>query len=171
MRRHLQLPDVGGGSGPPDRAAGRDGVDAWEQMPLWPLGWGWSAPRRTCRLVSTRGALKRAVSSNHSHAVLFPPGHGWHADPLPYRLPSIAWSRPHSPLVRTRYLHWLTDSCISNRFHVFCTPNRQINEDLRIPFFADHIRALTESFDSKLADAGNSLDRQLGRHLCRPRAN
>jgi hypothetical protein len=27
------------------------------------------------------------------------------------------------------------------------------------------------SFDSKLADAGNSLIRQLGRHLCRPRAD
>jgi hypothetical protein len=34
-----------------------------------------------------------------------------------------------------------------------------------------HIRALTESFDSKLADAGNPLVWQLGRHLCRPRAD
>jgi hypothetical protein len=49
--------------------------------------------------------------------------------------------------------------------------NRQIHEDLGIPFFADHIRALTESFDSKLADAGNPLVQQLGRHLCRPRAD
>jgi hypothetical protein len=49
--------------------------------------------------------------------------------------------------------------------------NRQIHEDLGIPFFADHITALTESFDSKLADAGNPLVRQLGRHLCRPRAD
>jgi hypothetical protein len=48
--------------------------------------------------------------------------------------------------------------------------NRQSHEDFGIPFFADHIRALTESFDSKLADAGNPLFRQLGRHLCRPRA-
>jgi hypothetical protein len=48
--------------------------------------------------------------------------------------------------------------------------NRQIHVDMRIPFFADHIRALTESFDSRLADAGNHLVRQLGRHLCRPRA-
>jgi hypothetical protein len=45
------------------------------------------------------------------------------------------------------------------------------HEDLGIPFFADHIRALTESFDSKLADAGNPLVRQLGRHLCRLRAD
>jgi hypothetical protein len=45
--------------------------------------------------------------------------------------------------------------------------NRQIDEDLGIPFFADHIRALTESFDSKLADAGNPLVRD----LCRQRAD
>ena len=38
-------------------------------------------------------------------------------------------------------------------------------------FFADHIRALTESFDSKLADAGNPLVRQLGRYLWWPRAD
>jgi hypothetical protein len=44
--------------------------------------------------------------------------------------------------------------------------NRQIHEDLRIPFFADHIRALTESFDSKSADAGNPLVQQHGRPLC-----
>jgi hypothetical protein len=49
--------------------------------------------------------------------------------------------------------------------------NRQIHEDLGISFFADHIRALTDSFDSKLADAGNPLVRKLGRHLCRPRAD
>ena len=33
--------------------------------------------------------------------------------------------------------------------------------DLGVPLFADHIRALTASFDSKLADAGNPLVRQL----------
>jgi len=33
--------------------------------------------------------------------------------------------------------------------------NRQIHEDLGVPLLADHIRALTESFDSKLADVGN----------------
>jgi hypothetical protein len=43
--------------------------------------------------------------------------------------------------------------------------NRQIHEDLGVPFFTDHIRALTDSFDSKLADAGNPLVRQLGRYL------
>jgi hypothetical protein len=49
--------------------------------------------------------------------------------------------------------------------------NRQIHEDLGIPFFADHIRALTKGLDSKLADAGNPLVRQMGRHLRRPRAD
>jgi hypothetical protein len=43
--------------------------------------------------------------------------------------------------------------------------SRQIHEDLGVPLFADHIRALTASFDSKLADAGNPLVRQLGRYL------
>jgi hypothetical protein len=31
---------------------------------------------------------------------------------------------------------------------------RQIHEDLGVPLYADHIRALTASFDSKLAEAG-----------------
>ena len=43
--------------------------------------------------------------------------------------------------------------------------NRQIHEDLDVPLFADHIRALTASFDSKLADVENPLVRQLGRYL------
>jgi hypothetical protein len=33
--------------------------------------------------------------------------------------------------------------------------NRQIHENLDVPLFSDHIRALTASFDSKLADVGN----------------
>ena len=40
--------------------------------------------------------------------------------------------------------------------------NRQIYEDLCVPLFADHIRTLTASFDSKLADVGNPLLRKLG---------
>jgi len=43
--------------------------------------------------------------------------------------------------------------------------NRQIHDDLGVALFADHIRALIESFDSKLADVGNPLVRQLGRYL------
>ena len=43
--------------------------------------------------------------------------------------------------------------------------NRQIHEDLGVPFFADHIRSLTESIDSTLAGAGKPLVRQLGRYM------
>ena len=43
--------------------------------------------------------------------------------------------------------------------------NREIHEDLGVPLFADHIRALNANFDSKLADVGNPLVRQLGRYL------
>jgi hypothetical protein len=43
--------------------------------------------------------------------------------------------------------------------------NRQIHEDLAVPLFADHIRALIANFDSKLADLGNPLFRQLGRYI------
>ena len=47
--------------------------------------------------------------------------------------------------------------------------NRQIHEDLGVPFFADHIRALTASFDSRLADVENPLVRQLVIYLLWPR--
>jgi hypothetical protein len=40
---------------------------------------------------------------------------------------------------------------------------------LGVPLLADHIRALTESFESKLADAGKPLVRQLVRYLNWPR--
>jgi hypothetical protein len=42
--------------------------------------------------------------------------------------------------------------------------NRQIHEDLEVPLFAEHIRALNASFDSKLV-------RQLGRYLRLPRVD
>jgi hypothetical protein len=41
--------------------------------------------------------------------------------------------------------------------------NRQIHEDLGVPLFADHIKVLTASFDSKLADEENPFLWQLGR--------
>jgi hypothetical protein len=40
--------------------------------------------------------------------------------------------------------------------------NRQIHEELGVPLFADHIRLLTASFDSRLDNVGNLLVRQLG---------
>jgi hypothetical protein len=47
----------------------------------------------------------------------------------------------------------------------------QIHEDLGVPLFADHIRALTAGFDSKLADVGTPLVRPLGRYVRRPRVD
>jgi hypothetical protein len=49
--------------------------------------------------------------------------------------------------------------------------NRQIHEDLGVPLFAVHIRALTASFDLNLPDVGNPLVRQLGRYLRWPRVD
>ena len=45
--------------------------------------------------------------------------------------------------------------------------NRQIHEDKGILLFADHIRALTETLVSKLADVGKPLVWQLGRYADR----
>jgi hypothetical protein len=47
----------------------------------------------------------------------------------------------------------------------------QIHEYLGVPFFAEHTRALTDSYVSKLAGVGNPLVRQLGRYLRWPRAD
>jgi hypothetical protein len=47
----------------------------------------------------------------------------------------------------------------------WCVTGRQIHEDLCVPPFADHIRALTANFESNLADVGNPLVRQLSRYL------
>jgi hypothetical protein len=44
------------------------------------------------------------------------------------------------------------------------TGNMQIHDDLGVPYFSDHIRHLTERFDSKLAGVGNPLVARLGRH-------
>jgi hypothetical protein len=43
--------------------------------------------------------------------------------------------------------------------------NGQIHEDMGVPLFAEHITALTERFDSKLADFGKPHVRLLGRYL------
>jgi hypothetical protein len=43
--------------------------------------------------------------------------------------------------------------------------NRQIHEDLVVPLFADHVRALTATFDSKLADVWKPLIRQIDSYL------
>jgi hypothetical protein len=43
--------------------------------------------------------------------------------------------------------------------------NGQIQEDLGVPLFADHVRAVTVSFYSRLPEVRNALVRQLGRYL------
>ena len=52
-----------------------------------------------------------------------------------------------------------------------CAPwyisNRHIHDDLGVPLFTAHIGSLTASFDWNLADVGNPLARQLGRHVDR----
>ena len=43
--------------------------------------------------------------------------------------------------------------------------NRQIYDDLGVPYFSDNIRSVTERFDSKLPEVGNPIFAQLGKHL------
>jgi hypothetical protein len=47
--------------------------------------------------------------------------------------------------------------------------NKQIHDDLGVPYFADHIKQLTERFDSKLADVRNPLVARICRHIRWPR--
>jgi len=75
-----------------------------------------------------------------------------------------AWrsaARPH-----VRRLQVLQSKCLRLATGAsWYVSNRQIHEDLGVPLFADHIRALTASFDSNLADVVNTLVRELGRYL------
>ena len=43
--------------------------------------------------------------------------------------------------------------------------NLQLHEDLEVPYIAEHIRNLAQSFDSKIPGAENLLVRLLGRYL------
>jgi hypothetical protein len=52
-----------------------------------------------------------------------------------------------------------------------CVGNRKIYEDLGISFFADHIRALIESFDWKVSWCREPLVWQLGKHFCQSKAD
>jgi hypothetical protein len=71
-----------------------------------------------------------------------------------------------------RELQVLQSKCLHTATNApWYVSNRQIHEDLGIPFFAVHIRGLSKSFDSKLGDAANRLVRQLGRNLYLPRAD
>jgi hypothetical protein len=72
--------------------------------------------------------------------------------------------------VRThvRRLHVLQPTCLRLATGTpWYVSNKQIHKDLGVPLFADHIRVPTASFDSKLADVGNSLIRQRGTYADR----
>jgi len=59
---------------------------------------------------------------------------------------------------RVRRLHVLQSKCLRLATGApWYVSNRQIHEDLGVPLFADHIKALTASFASRLADVGNPL--------------
>ena len=47
--------------------------------------------------------------------------------------------------------------------------NLQLHEDLEVPYIAEHIRNLAQSFDSKIPGSENLLVRQLSRYLFHPR--
>ena len=49
--------------------------------------------------------------------------------------------------------------------HLCTLVTGKYTNDLRVPIFDDHIRSLTDRFDSKLADVGNPLVRQNERYL------
>jgi hypothetical protein len=70
-----------------------------------------------------------------------------------------AWSAARS---HVRRLQVLQSKCLRLATGApWFVSNRQIHEDLGVPLFADQIRALIASFDSKLAD----VVRQLGGYL------
>jgi hypothetical protein len=80
----------------------------------------------------------------------------------------LAWKS--AARTHIRRLQVLQSKCLRL---VSCAPcylsNRQIHEDLGVPILAHHIRDLTESCDSKLAEARNPLVRHLVRYLIWPR--
>ena len=77
-----------------------------------------------------------------------------------------AWSSAARTLVRK--LQVLQSKCLLLATGAaWYASSRQIHEDLVVPLFADHIRALTVILDSKLADVGIPLLRQLGRYAGR----
>ena len=66
----------------------------------------------------------------------------------------------------TRKLQVLQSKCLRIATNApWYIGNKQIHDDLGVPYFSDHIRSLPERFDPKLADVGNPLVEQLGRHL------
>ena len=88
-----------------------------------------------------------------------------------WRLPSAAHPCPmwRLPVGRLQVLESVTSPCYRATWYF---SNQQIHEYLRVPFFAENIRALTAGFDSKLSRCWESLifatrynDRGLGSAL------
>jgi hypothetical protein len=69
---------------------------------------------------------------------------------------------PHPHPEATGVAIQVSSPCCGDHWYV---SSKKIREDLGVPQFTDDIRALTGSFDSKLADVGNPLVRQIGRYL------
>jgi hypothetical protein len=71
---------------------------------------------------------------------------------IDYACPAwISAARSH-----VRKMHVLQSKCLGLATGApWHARNRQTHEDLGVSLFADHIRALTAIFDSKLADVGN----------------
>ena len=75
-------------------------------------------------------------------------------------------ARRSTALIRVRRVQVLQIKCLRLANDApWYVINTQIHEDLGVPLFAVHIRALTASFDSRLADLANPLVRKLGRYL------
>jgi hypothetical protein len=74
------------------------------------------------------------------------------------------WRRTARSYVKQ--LHVLQSKCLRIATGVpWYINGRQIHEDLGVPFFEEHTRALSERYDSKLPVVGNPLVRQCGRYL------
>jgi hypothetical protein len=78
------------------------------------------------------------------------------------RVPLMEVRRPHPRPEAAGVAIQVSPPCYGCPWYV---SGRQIHEDLDVPLFTDHIRALTASFDSKLADVGNSSDTYADRGL------
>jgi hypothetical protein len=116
--------------------------------------------------------------STSSSTVLWCTAHARTWSPLLYKQLNCSVMHCACPIWRSaarthvHKLHVLQPKCLRIATNApWYVTNRQIHEYLEIPFFAGHIRSLTENFDLTLASAGNPLVRQLGRHLCQPGAD
>jgi hypothetical protein len=122
---------------------------SWDSKQL--SGWAWSFP-----FLTGEGAL--SVRNR------VPLCKQLHRSTMDYSCPIWCWAVCSH--VRKLQVLQSKSLCITINLPWYVS-NRQIHEDLGMPFFADY----TDRFDSTLDDAGKPLFRQLGRYLCHPRAD